>query len=589
MIAALRDSCDNATSFASYSGGHTVSAADYPIPRLLLDTRVPMRDGVELSADIYLPREQTGPVPAVLVRTPYDNTAQAWLDIATVLAGNGYAVVLQDVRGRGDSDGSWEPFINEGSDGYDSIEWVAAQSWCDGKVGMMGGSYLGYVQWIAARELPPHLTAMVSTAAAGRWMEEAPFNAGIFTSYWMWWLNLVGGRTMQQGVLAKPRIPSWPEIFTHRPLRDADLALGRTNTVWRKWLEHSTFDDYWKSISLRGHFQHIDLPVMHITGWFDGDQWGELFLWNGMIDESPAAEKQWLVSGPWDHAGTRVPKDSLGGREFGPTAIVDMLTIHLRFFERWLKGVENGQDADPKVRIFAMGENEWRDHEVWPPAGTTATPFFLHSGGRANTIAGDGRVTTSAPAGSEIPADTYRYDPNDPTPSVPDVSTLPFGDSTLDNRWKLDREDTLVYTSEPLAEDLEITGHPRAVLFATSDCIDTDWHLSLCDVAPDGRSDVITSAALRAAYREGIDAQPSSIEPHQVYEYHLEFMATSNVWKAGHQLRITIASADFPSSSRNPNTNAPIGHDEISVVAQNSIIHTPEHPSRLLLPVVPSK
>ena len=566
-----------------------MSAVDYPIPRLLLDARVPMRDGVELSADIYLPHEETGPVPAVLVRTPYDNTAQAWIDIATILAGNGYAVVLQDVRGRGDSDGEWEPFVNEANDGYDSVEWVAAQSWCNGKVGMMGGSYVGFVQWMAARELPPHLTALVSTAAAGRWMEELPYRSGVFSSYWMWWLNLVGGRTMQQGTFARPRVPSWPEIFTHRPLKDADIALGRTNTAWRKWLEHSTFDDYWKALSLRGYFDKIDLPVMHITGWFDGDQWGELFYWHGMIDESPAADRQWLVSGPWDHAGTRTPKDSLGGRDFGSSAVVDVIAIHLRFFDRWLKGIENGQDTDPRVRIFAMGANEWRDHTAWPPSGTTDTLFYLHSGGRANTISGDGTISRTAPLANEIPGDTYRYDPNDPTPSIPDISVLPFGDAPLDNRWKLDRDDTLVYTSEPLAEDLEITGHPWIVLYASSDCIDTAWHVSLCDVLPDGRSDVITSAEMRAAYREGIDAQPTPIEPHQVYEYRLEFMATSNVWKAGHRLRVTIASADFPRRERNPNTNAPTGDDAESVIATNTILHTREHPTHLLLPVVPSE
>jgi len=327
---------------------------------------------------------------------------------------------------------------------------------------------------------------------------------------------------------------------------------------------------------------------MHITGWFDGDQWGELFYWHGMVNESPAADRQWLVSGPWDHAGTRVPKDSLGGRQFGADAVVDVLEIHLRFFERWLKGIENGQDADPRVRIFAMGANEWRDHAVWPPAGTTSTAYFLNSGGNANTISGDGRISAAPPAEADAPGDSYDYDPNDPTPSIPDISVLPFGDAPLDNTWKLDRTDTLVYTGEPLEANLEITGHPRMMLYASSDCLDTDWHVSLCDVAPDGTSDVITSAAMRAAYRDGIDATPSAIEPHQVYAYRLEFMAISNVWKAGHRLRVTMASADFPRSARNPNTNAPTGDDEISVIAHNTVLHTPVHPSHLLLPVVPA-
>ncbi|MDQ3547483.1 MAG: CocE/NonD family hydrolase, partial [Chloroflexota bacterium] len=349
--------------------------------------------------------------------------------------------------------------------------------------------------------------------------------------------------------------------------------------------EHNTFDDYWRQLSLTGHFHKIDLPVMHITGWFDGDQWGELFYWHGMLNDSPAADRQWLVSGPWDHAGTRTPKQELGGRDFTPAAVTDMNALHLRFFDRWLKGVENGQDADKRVRLFVMGDNQWRDEDQWPPAGTVETPFYLRSAGAANTLAGNGTLTRNAPEGDE-PADSYIYNPDNPTPSVQEISSLPFGDVPFDNRWRLRRDDVLVYTSEPLETDLEITGHPCIVLHAASDCPDTDWHVALCDVHPDGRSEQLTSSAMRAAYREGIEAAPTPIEPGRVYEYRIELMATSNVWKAGHQLRVTVASAAWPGTARNPNTNASTGDDDEVRIATNTVHHTRAHPSRLLAPVV---
>ena len=555
-------------------------------PRLLLDQRAPMRDGIELSADIYLPPTGDGPWPVILQRTPYDNTTRLWTDIALYFAGRGYAFVSQDVRGRCDSEGEFEPFVNEGPDGHDTIVWIGEQSWCDGKVGMMGGSYGGLVQWLAARERPPYLAALASTAAAGRWMEELPYRFGVYAPYWMWWLNLVGGRTLQQPMFGQPDLPDWGRIFTHRPLRDLDRELGRTNTVWRKWLEHSTFDDYWKRLSLDGYFSQIDLPVLHITGWFDGDQWGELYYWHGMMAESPAADRQWLLSGPWDHAGTRTPQQRLGGRDFGPDAVPDMNAIHLRFFDRWLKGIDNGADWDRAVRIFAMGQNDWRDADAWPLPGTTMTPFYFHSDGAANTLAGNGSLSLEPPAGDE-PGDSYIYNPDDPTPSVPDVSKGPFADQPFDNRWRLRRDDVLVYTSDPLEEDLELTGHPFVILHAASDCPDTDWHLTLSDVQPDGRSDQLTSGCMRATYRGGRDAEPEALEPGRVYEYRIELMATSNVWKKGHRLRVTVASANYPESARNPNTNAPVGDDDEWQIAQNTVHHSTLHRSHLLAPVVP--
>jgi putative CocE/NonD family hydrolase len=544
-----------------------------------------MRDGVELSADIYLPPEGDGPWPAILMRTPYDNTMAPLVSSSAYFARQGYACVFQDVRGRCDSDGEFEPLVNEAPDGYDSVEWVGEQPWCSGKVGMMGASYLGVVQWLAARERPPHLAALVSTAAPGRWMEEIPYRFGSYKPYWIWWLSLVSGRTMQQQIFVQPEVPDWGPIITHRPLRDADLVLGRTTTVWRKWLHHETYDDYWKQLSLRGYFQKLDLPVLHITGWFDVSQWGQLFYWKEMAQASPARDRQWLLVGPWSHAGTSDPQQHLGGRDFGKDSVLDIRAVHLRFFDRWLKGVDNGADRDRQVRIFTTGTNQWRDEDQWPLANAVETRFYLHSGGSANTLAGDGSLRIE-PAGDEEPADMYVYNPEDPTPSWTDFEGLWFADRPLDNRWRLRRDDVLVYTSAPLDHDLELTGHPFVVLHASSDCPDTDWHVTLCDVLPDGRSEELTSGCLRAAYRNGLEAPTSPIEPGRIYEYRVEMAAISNAWQPGHRIRITVASADFPDKARNPNTNAPTGDDDELRIAHNSIYHTAAYPSHLIAPVI---
>ncbi|HSJ53451.1 MAG TPA: CocE/NonD family hydrolase, partial [Anaerolineae bacterium] len=347
--------------------------------RFMFDVPVPMRDGVRLSADIYLPAEE-GRYPAILQRTPYDNTAPLWVEVYRYFAQRGYAFVGQDVRGRCDSEGAWVPLMNEAEDGYDTIEWIARQPWCDGNVGMMGGSYGGHVQWMAARERPPHLVTLVSTAAAGRWMQEFPYMNGKIMPYSMWWLNLIGGRTMQQGLPAlgsassKPLF-NWKKLLYHRPLRTLDDAMGRSNTIWKEWLDHPTYDSFWRRLSLEGCFEHIELPVLHITGWYDGDQWGELYLYNKMIAHSPSADKQFLLSGPWTHAGTRVPRAELGGVDFTQAAVIDINKVHLRWFDYWLKGEQNGQGDDARVKIFTMGRNTWREEATWPPSDMQITPY----------------------------------------------------------------------------------------------------------------------------------------------------------------------------------------------------------------------
>jgi putative CocE/NonD family hydrolase len=555
-------------------------------PRLLLDQRVTMRDGVELSADVYLPSAGDGPWPTLLARTPYDNSREEWLGDQEFYAANGYAYAFQDVRGRGDSDGRFRLLMNEARDGHDTIVWVGEQPWCNGKVGMIGGSYGGVVQWLAAKEHPPHLMCMASRVAPGRWMEEIPYCYGLFTPYYVWYMHVTGGRTFQASSIA-----DWERIMYHRPMREADIAFGRTNTEWRKWLATDVFDDEWREIYLADHFKTLDLPVLHITGWFDGESRGQFFYWRGMTGDSPAADRQWLVVGPWTHAGTGKSQRTVGGVDFGPDALLDMRALHLAFFDRWLKGIDNGFDQRPRAHVFAMGQNAWQDDGQFPPKGTVTKPFYFHSYGRANTLAGDGLLSMEPPAGEET-ADTFVYDPDDPTPTWEDLADFPVirtpsgAEPPLDNRWRLRRDDVLVYTSAPLEQDLEITGYPFVVLYASSDCPDTDWHVTLCDVTPQGKSIELVQGQIRAAYR-GVDMKPQGIVPGEIREYRIELMAVSNVFLKGHRLRVTVASCDFPRWARNPNTNARYGDDDVWQVATNSVHHSGAHPSHLLAPVVP--
>lgn len=554
--------------------------------RCLFDVPVPMRDGINLSADIFLPAE-AGPYPAILMRTCYDNTTERHVSFCEYFAARGYVFVFQDVRGRGDSEGRFIPFVHEGEDGFDTIEWIAGQPWCNGRVGMMGGSYLGTAQWLAAREHPPHLVTLVSSAAAGRWGQEVPFMNGKLLLNMLTWLNSIGGRTSQPtlGLGAIARHYDWKQILFHTPLCTADELIGRTNTVWREWLSHPAFDAYWQALSLEGHFEALDLPVLHITGWYDGDQPGALYYYNRMVAQSPAADRQFLLAGPWHHAGVWFPEQSIGGIDFTEAALHDAKAVHLRWFDSWLKGIDSGLLDGPRVKVFAMGRNQWQEAPAWPLPATQMTPYYLHSGGRANTAEGDGRLD-AIPPGDE-PADTYTYDPHDPTPSDKDygLSEEPFA---LDRRYAEAREDVLVYSSAPLEHALEVTGVGYVVLYAATDAVDTDFAAVLAAVHPDGRSVPLAEGILRASYRDFARA-PQPIQPGRVYEYRIELNATSNVFLPGHRLRIEVMSCHFPKYDRNPNSGDPVGAEQAFRPARQTIRHDAAHPSHALLPVIPAR
>ncbi len=553
--------------------------------RIWWNVPVRTRDGVALATDVYFPSggSEGGPYPAVLTRTPYDKQRDVLTQMARYLSEHGYVAVIQDVRGRHDSEGPWVPFRNEGPDGYDAVEWVASQPWCTGRVGTFGGSYGGWYQWALAREKPPHLTTMVSTASCGAWGEELPFHNGCLMLVMLGWLSLTGGRTMQDPTLVR----DWPEVFRHLPVRTMDERLGRDLPTWREWLDHPTLDEYWRALRLDGDFSGIAVPALHITGWFDDDQPGALFLYRGMAGSSPRAQDQHLVIGPWDHGGTRVPRQVLGGVDFGRGALEDIPNLHRRWFDQWLKDGAEGTTTLPRARIFLTGVNEWREAPSWPPPGVEARPAYLHSGGRANTLAGDGRLAWRAPADDQ-PADEYVYDPSDPVPSVLDANfySPDATETPLDMRFQHRRDDVLVYSSDPVAASTGITGHPVVHLFASSDGPDTDWFADLHDVAPTGASMLLAQGQMRARFHESLERE-SLLEAGRVYEFTFRLSAVGHVVRPGHRIRLTVTSSHFPTWDRNPNTGHPIGQDAEVRVATNRVYHAPGSASFVELPVAP--
>ena len=464
--------------------------------RTLFDARVPVRDGIELSTDIWLPAAE-GEFPAILLRTPYQKAPQFSRYALEYFVRHGYAVVLQDVRGRGDSDGEFNFYFGEGEDGYDTIEWIARQPWSNGDVGMSGGSYLGTVQWLAARERPPHLRCIIPTAASGRLFDELPYLGGAFRLGWaLEWLNDVSGRASQgPSTAALDRAA----IAAHRPLISMDEFMGRRMPLWKAFLEHSTLDDYWAPIAFDGDdFAQVDIPVLTVTGWFDGDQLGALSYWDGMNAHNPGNREHYLVVGPWEHANTYLGGAAeVGEMKLAPQSVLPIQEVRRQFFDYCLKKIAPSFAA-PQVRAYVTGAEVWREFNTYPPPETEYTRLYLHSNGEANSLDGDGTLSWREP--TEEPADRFVYDPKSP---------VPVAGHATDQRAVQGRDDLLVYTSSVLGQPVEIVGRVFVQLHAASDALDTDFTAKIQDVCPDGRAIALgpTAAGVRRArYRNGYEA-----------------------------------------------------------------------------------
>ena len=559
--------------------------------RILKDLVQPMRDGTPLRADVYLP-EGDGPFPALVERTPYgkENSPEKQVGAPEFFASQGYAVVVQDVRGRFASEGRFVPFHDDGwganRDGYDTVEWIAAQPWCAGKVGTIGGSYAGATQYRLAPTRPPHLVAMyVRESSADYWAEwvyhGGAFELGFMFEWTVRWTHNNLARLARSAEEHKARKGILERAIAEAPSWHRRLPLGPNPLVeglddwYNEFLAHPEDGPYWQRWSIASQYSEIDTPIVHLGGWFDIFLAGTLRNFVGMRAKArtPAARAgQRLVVGPWIHGPLNMAKSLQGEVDFGPEAVWDYNRMRLPWFDYWLKGARNGVLDEPPVRLFVMGDNCWRSADTYPLPGTRYERWYLHAGSR---------LDREAPAGAET-ADGYVYDPDDPVPTL-GGQTLNIPGGAYDQRPIEGR--CLVYTSAPLDRPLTIVGPVTAALHAMSSAPDTDWVIRLTDVHPDGTSRLLADGILRARYREST-TRPTPIEPNRVYEFPVDLWATANTFLPGHRIRVAVTSSSFPRFDRNLNTGGPIGVEAAGRPALNTVFHDAARPSRIVLPVV---
>jgi len=562
---------------------------------------VPMRDGVQLAVDLYVPKTPDK-LPTILGITPYGRS-DLYLK-ARWFAQRGYVFVAVDSRGRFDSEGTWDPFdAKHKTDGYDLVEWLAKQPWANGKVGMWGCSYMGWTQWWTASTAPPHLTVIAPQCAPADQFEDGPYQNGALTGGWMPdWAAMMSGRTNESigdgsyGGFGARRLAD----FKHTPYSDINAYRGMQNAPWfKKWYQQNkSSDPYWKGIAYQGkdHYSRITVPSLSITGWFDVSYPGSPMNYVGMksFGATPQARRPSLIIGPWTHGGNA---RTTGGVDYGPDAQIDMDGYIVSWFDHFLKGADNGIEKDPPVYVFVMGENKWRAELDWPVPEAQPVKYYLSSRGHANSLKGDGLLTTSAPRREA--SDTYTYDPRSPTLDPSAALTNPGSlDGAVDTDLSAAGNEVLVYQTPPLEKSVEVIGPIEATLYAVTSGRDTDWMVRLVDVRPDGRALLLADGVLRARSRDPEHegrfnaAQLSTVEPGKVYRYTIRFWrGTANLFQQKHRIRVEISSSWFPFFLPNMNTGA----DNLAMVsmsdatvARQTVHHGPHDPSYVLLPVVPT-
>lgn len=556
------------------------------------DVAARMRDGAVLLADVYRPACPP-PWPVLLMRLPYDK-AQAEVyaySHPSWYARAGYLVVVQDCRGRWASEGEWYPFRDEAADGFDTVAWAAALPGSSGQVAMYGFSYAGATQLLAAGERPPALAAIAPAMTAADYYDQWTYRGGAlqhaFTRFWA--LSLARDTARRRGDLdLEERLAAALrracEEYWAPPAAAPLLVESGVAPYYRDWIAHDTADDYWHQWSIRSRPQSIAVPALYVGGWYDVFLEGTLDSFGALGPGNSARPEQRLVVGPWFHSPWH---QHAGGFDFGAAAGSAVDALHVLWLDRHLRGERNQLDDEPPVALFVMGENRWRFESSWPVAGIRAQTFFLRSGGRANSLAGNGWLALERP--DEEPPDVFVYDPRNPVLSLGGHSCCndmlaPMGPA--DQRPAEVRNDVLVYTSAVLSADVVVIGTVELTLFAASTAVDTDFTAKLVDVHPDGRAVNIADGIVRARFRDSL-AAPSLLQRDRVTEYRIRVGSTANRFASGHRIRLEVSSSNFPAFDRNSNSGKPLIEAGPAdwVVATQTVFHDHRYPSRLTLPV----
>jgi putative CocE/NonD family hydrolase len=574
---------------------------------------IPMTDGTRLAADIYRP-ETAGRYPAIVERTPYNREESVILRTETpqYFARRGFVFIVQDVRGRWGSEGSWYPFVDDGwggnRDGYDTIQWIAAQPWCNGKVATAGGSYAGQTQMLLAPTRPPALACCFVREAASDLARQWCYRGGAFE--WAFnhdWMARHGGFALRRQLeLLQARLSAGTNRFEGLPLA-SHPAMDDAFRWLHDLLARADDADYFAPFNFEEQYGAIDAPIYHMAGWFDIFLDGSLRNFTGLQKEAKSRDtrdKQKLIIGPWSH-GPSVQDPAfarhVGDMDFGPAAVVDFNGEMLRWYDYWLNGTATGVLDEPRVRYFLMGANEWRSADTWPPPNVKPQRWFLRetANERINSL-NDGSLSLEKPGRKEKP-DRFEYDPARPVTTV-GGNTLYSGarksgrgEENPDFAITAGPRDQrpveglcLTYTSEPLAANLDVVGPVTVTLWASSDCVDTDFVAKLCDVFPDGRSILVVDGIVRARYRKR-RFRPRFLKPNKVYRFDINLWPTAWRFAAGHRLRVAITSSNFPRFDRNLNTGLNPSESDKMKVATNTIYHDKKHPSHLTVCVAEMK
>lgn len=550
-----------------------------------------MRDGVRLSADVYLPA-LSGPFPTIVSRTPYESTYTGYIAWGIWWAQRGYAAVVVDCRGRFESEGRFHAYVDDGTDTVDALSWAANEPWCNGRIGTQGRSYGALHQWLAAPLGSPHLAAMAPHVIMDDYFLDCHYVGGAFQLTLSVAAAICFSTSLSLLEAGSESLFNNRAFMAHLPLIEMDeLAIGRRIPFWREWLEHDRNDGYWRSLATTGRHAAITAPAFQQSGWFDAYAGSALRNHSGLAlggGSETARSRSRVLIGPWSH-GLDTPDQlearRLGDVDFGHAAEVRVADLELRWFDALLRDRDDGFLDEPRIRLFVMGANRWRDEAEWPIPGTRHDRWFLRSGG----------VLDRDPPAAEEP-DTFIYDPEDPVPSLGGnnstgdwtfASDQPFSPGPVDQRPVEGRHDVLVYSSAPLERDLEIVGPVEVVLYAASSAPDTDFVAKLVDVHPGGLALNVSEGIVRARYRRDT-ANPILLEPGEPDEFTIVLYPTAMVFLAGHRIRLDITSSHFPRFSRNLNTGDPIATGTRIVVARQTVLHASGYPSHLVLPVAPA-